>query len=65
MLSVLRFFTIDLSEYAREFSVEIFRKTTKNGVWDLGGPPPFSPRGRLGSAEAEPRLVRAPRWALL
>ena len=57
VLSVLRFFTIDLSEYAREFGVEIYsKKRLKNSAWDLGGSPPFSPRGRLGSVEAEPSI---------
>ena len=41
---------------AREFGVEIFERRLRNGVRDLGGSPLFSPRGRLGSAEAEPSL---------
>ena len=45
-LSVHRFFTINLSEYAREFGVGIFQKTTKNGAWDLEGPSPLlAPEG--------------------
>ena len=43
-LLVLRFFTIDLSEYAREFGVEIYsKKRLKNSDWDLGGPPLLAP----------------------
>ena len=40
---------------AREFGAEIFGKRSRNGVRDLGGAP-FSPRGRLDFAEAEPSL---------